>query len=117
MKIQRVISIHEYQLKEGITEEQFETAVAKAREQNLFRLPGLERYHFLKRIRGTRQINFVSIWIYDSKISWINLWGNVNHPLSKEDYPRNWKIWEDEILKPLLVQEPDKINFGAYEEF
>jgi len=117
MKMQRVISIHEYKLKKGVSGEQFERAVEKARERELFRLPGLMQYHFLKRIRGTRKVDYTAIWIYKDLETWEKIWGKAERPITKELYPEKWKIWEDELLAPLLTQEPDHIYFAAYEEF
>ena len=113
----KVISIHEYKLKNGITGEQFEAAVESARERKLFNLPGLTDYHFLKRIRGTRQVEYTAIWIYENREVWEKLWGKADAPIQKKDYPEKWKIWEDEVLASLLTQEPDRIHFAAYEEF
>jgi hypothetical protein len=116
-KMSRVISIHEYKLRDNISGEQFEAAVESAREQNLFELPGLTSYSFLKRIRGTREVEYIAEWIYENREMWERLWGKIDAPIKKEDYPEEWKIWEDELLAPLLSQDPDSINFAAYEEF
>lgn len=112
----RVISIHEYKLKRNVTSEQFENAVENARNRSLFNLPGLIDYHFLKRLRGRRQTDYAAIWVYQDKESWERLWGTINNPNKKEDYPEQWKIWENEILAPLLSEEPDHIYYAAYEE-
>ena len=113
----RVISIHEYNLKSGVSAEQFEMAVEKARSRELFNLPGLIGHYFLKRIRGTRKVEYTAIWIYEDRASWEKLWGKADKPYKKENYPEKWKIWENEILAPLLTQDPDHIYFAAYEEF
>jgi hypothetical protein len=113
----KIICIHEYKLKEGVSSQQFEAAVDDARKAELFSLPDLMEYHFLRRIRGTREVEFAAIWIYENRESWEKLWGKADWPVRKEDYPERWKIWEDEILAPLLAQDPDRIDFAAYEEF
>lgn len=113
----RVISIHEYKLKNGKSSEQFEVAVENARQQELFSLPGLIEHYFLKRIRGTRKVEYTAIWIYENREAWEKLWGKANNPVKKEDYPEKWKIWEDEILAPLIASDPDSIDYAAYEEF
>ena len=115
--MKRVISVHEYELKNSISGGQFEAAVENARKRELFDLPGLMKYYFLKRIRGTREVEYIAIWIYESRAAWERLWGKADSPLKKEDYPEKWKIWEDEILAPLLAQDPDRIDYAAYEEF
>jgi hypothetical protein len=113
----RVISIHEYRLKNGVSFEQFEAAVDNARRRGLFNLPGLIDHHFLRRIRGTRKIEFTTIWIYENRNSWEKLWGKADDPIQKENYPEKWKIWENQILAPLLDQDPDRIDYAVYEEF
>lgn len=113
----KVISVHEYKLKDGVSRQQFEAAVEDARQADLFSLAGLIDCHFVQRIRGTRDIEFAAIWMYESRESWERLWGKVGQPVRKEHYPEKWKIWEDEILAPLLAQDPDRIDYAAYEEF
>ena len=113
----RIISVHEYKLKSSISGEQFELAIRNAQEHGLFNLPGLLGYHFLKRIRGTRQTDYTSVWIYQDKDSWVKLWGEPDNPVEQENYPKKWKIWENEILAPLLTQDPDRIYYASYEEF
>lgn len=112
----KVISIHEYLLKENVTGEQFEKAVENARSLRLFDLPGLIDHHFLKYIRGTRKIQYAAIWVYADRESWEKLWGTANNPIKKEDYPAKWKIWENEILAPLLAQDPDQMYYASFEE-
>lgn len=112
----KVISIHYYELKSGISPEIFELAIKNARQRSLFNLPGLSRFHFLKGIRGHRQGKYAAIWIYELADDWVKLWGPPDHPNPKQAYPDNWKIWEDEILSPLLEGDPDKIDFTSYEE-
>jgi hypothetical protein len=112
----KVISIHYYELKSSISSEMFELAFKNARQKCLFKLPGLSRFHFLKGIRGHRKGKYAAIWIYESAEDWIKLWGSPDRPNPKQAYPYNWKIWEDEILSPLLEGDPDKIDFTSYEE-
>ena len=111
----RILSIHEYKLKSGVTEKNFEQAVKAAIKKDLFVLPGLVDYHFLRRIRGTRQTDFAAIWIYQDKNAWEQLWGKTDSPSKKEEYPEKWQIWENEILAPLLREDPDQIYYAAYE--
>jgi hypothetical protein len=113
----KIISIHEYELKSGVNIEDFERAIQEARNRELLRLPGLLEYHFIKGIRGVRKDKFCAIWVYESREAWEKLWGSFDNPRKKQDYPENWKKWEDEILAPFLNTDPDKINFTAYEEF
>lgn len=112
----RIIGIHEYILKKNVTEEQFEEAIENARNRGLFNLPGLIDYRFLKRIRGTRKVQYTAIWIYKNRDAWEKLWGRAENPIKKEDYREPWKIWETEILAPLLEQDPDQIYYACYEE-
>ena len=112
----KVISIHEYILKPGVNEEQFEKGVLNARERGLLCLPGLVDYYLVKGIRGFRNGLYAAVWVYESKEAWESLWGPLNKPLSKSDYPQNWKVWENEVLFPFLDQDPDKIKFTSYQE-
>ena len=113
----KIISIHEYKLKNDISHIQFEDAIQHARDIDLFNLPGLQKYYFLRHLQGTRKVEYAAVWIYESKDSWIRLWGTKENPKPKNEYPFNWNVWEDEILAPLLSQEPDRIFYAAYEEF
>ena len=110
----KVISVHEYVLKQHIDENEFEQAIQHAKTRGLFDLPGMKEYYFLKGIRGTRKNRYTAIWVYESEKAWAAIWGPVGKPVSKDEYPETWKIWEDEILAPLLTEDPDKISFTSY---
>ncbi len=112
----RVISVHEYHLKPGVDPAAFEAALARAKNSGLLQLPGLERVHFVKGLRGKRRGQYAAIWIYRSREEWEKLWGKVDRPIPPEHYPENWKKWEQEILAPFLDRDPDKIDFTSYEE-
>lgn len=112
----KVISIHEYVLKPDISDDQFEQAFRDAETRGLFRMPGLVAYHFVKGIKGTRRGDYTAIWIYESRAAWEHLWGTVEHPRNKHEYPENWQVWEEAVLAPLLTQDPDTITFTSYEE-
>jgi hypothetical protein len=112
----KVISIHEYILKPDVDEKEFESAILSAKELGLLHLPGLVDYYLVKGIRGLRKGSYAAIWIYESKEAWAGLWGAADKPLSKKDYPENWKVWEREMLAPFLIQDPDEIKFTSYQE-
>ncbi len=112
----RVISVHEYSLKEGIIGKEFEHAIQIARQRGLFELLGMTSWTFLRGVRGKRQNTYAAIWIYDSLQSWEALWGSLDQPIPKSAYPESWQIWEQEILAPLLDRPPDEIDFTAYLE-
>lgn len=112
----KVISIHEYLLKPEANPAQFERAIQAARQSGLLQLPGLVNFYLLKGLKGTRRKQYAAIWIYESREAWEDLWGTPENPLEKTDYPVNWKQWEDQILAPFLIQDPDRITFTAYEE-
>jgi hypothetical protein len=112
----RIISIHEYILKPGVDERDFERAIREAEDRGLLHLPGLIEHHFVKGIRGSRRGCYAAVWVYESRKAWEKLWGKPDHPTTKENYPANWKVWEDRVLAPLLSQDPDRINFTAYQE-
>ena len=112
----RVISIHEYELKAGVADADFERALRDAEERGLFELPGLVEHHFVKGLKGARRGLYAAIWIWESRLAWERLWGTLEAPRSAEDYPKKWQVWEDAILLPLLAQHPDTIRFTSYEE-
>jgi hypothetical protein len=113
----RIISLHEYQLKSGTSDQMFERAIVEARGRGLLRLPGLTESGFLRRIRGSRGAKYGAIWIYESNAAWEKIWGAVQSPIGKDDYPGNWRVWEDQVLARYLDRDPDRIEFAAYEEF
>ena len=114
--MQKVISIHEYFLRSDVSPSQFEEAVREAQSRGLLTLPGLIGYHFVRGIKGPRTQQFSAIWIYESRHAWEALWGTVDRPKRKHEYPKNWQEWEDVLLAPLLTQDPDTITFNAHEE-
>lgn len=109
------VSVHEYDLAEDVTEDQFREALREAEERDLFEIEGLADHRFVYGLRGTRAGKFAAIWFWESREVWEKLWGPVGEPVPKEDYPANWKIWEDEILEPLLSSDPDKLRYTAYQ--
>ena len=113
--MKKVISIHEYELKPGVTTTEFEDALQVAQDRNLFQLPGLVGHHFIKGVKGNRIGKFAAIWVYENKDVWEELWGTPDRPKVKSEYPENWQEWE-KLLKPFLVHDPDEIHFTAYEE-
>ena len=112
----RVISIHECGLKQGSGAQRFEHAIRTASARGLFELPGLTAHHFVKGLKGARTDAYAAVWIYESREAWERLWGPINHPRGREEYPEKWRIWEEELLAPILSVDPDAIRFTAYEE-
>jgi hypothetical protein len=111
----KIISIHEYTLKPEVSEAQLKDAIQHALDRHLLQLPGLVEVHFLYGIKGKHSGQFTALWIYESREAWEQLWGSPEQPRSKVDYPEIWKIWEDEILAPLLDRDPDQIDYTTYE--
>jgi heme-degrading monooxygenase HmoA len=112
----RVISIHEYELKRDVQDATFEGALREAERRGLFDLPGLVGHHFLRGLKGARRGRYAAVWIFESREAWERLWGTVDRPKPPADYPEAWKVWENEILAPLLDQDPDTIRFTSYVE-
>jgi len=108
-------SIHHYELADSATSEQFREAVREAERRDLFALPGLESYQFLRGIKGARTDGFTALWTYESRDAWEALWGPVDDPISKDEYPETWRVWEDELLEPVLAGDPDDIEYTSYE--
>jgi hypothetical protein len=114
--VDRIISIHEYELKAGVDARRFEAALRDAEARGLFRLPGLVAHHLVKGAKGARRGAYAAVWIYESREAWERLWGTPERPRRPEDYPATWKAWEGEVLAPFLAQDPDAIRFTSYEE-
>ena len=111
----RIISVHEYDLKPGSNPAQFEQALRDAEARGLFDLPGLVAHHVVKGVKGARRDAYAAVWIYESREAWERLWGTLEHPLERTEYPEKWRIWEEELLAPILSGHPDAIAFTAYE--
>ena len=109
--------MHEYILRTDVKEVDLENAVQEAHRHGLLQFAGIEEYHFVRCIRCAQSDCYGTIWNYESKEAWEMLWGSAGKPLSREDYPEKWKVWEQEVLAPFLEDDPDKIRFTAYEEF
>lgn len=112
----KVVSVHHYQLKPGVTAQRFQSAVTQAEKLQLFELPGLESYSFLQGIKGEEQGRWIALWVYSSRSEWEQLWGTPSNPKSKDQYPKRWLRWENELLAPLLEGDPDSIRFTSYEQ-
>lgn len=109
-----IVSIHNYELAAEAKPEDFEAAITEAESLGLFSLPGLQSYEFLRGIKGHRVEKYTAIWRYESRDAWEMLWGTVDEPLPKSEYPEKWQTWEDNLLAPLLSEDPDKILFTSY---
>src|SRR6266487_925097 len=112
----RMISIHEYDLRPGSGVERFEQAIRVAEARRLFELPGLTAHHFVKGVKGAKLDAYAAVWIYESREAWERLWGTLEHPRPPQEYPDTWKVWEKELLAPLLRDHPDRIRLTAYAE-
>jgi hypothetical protein len=112
----RIISIHEYDLRLGINPARFEQALRDAETRGLFDLPGLTAHHFVKGVKGARPHAYAAVWVYESREAWERLWGTPEQPREPTEYPAKWRIWEEELLGPILSGHPDAIRFTAYEE-
>lgn len=110
-----IVSVHHYELADDANPEDVERTIAEAEDRDLFALPGLVAYRFVRGIKGARANRYAAIWEYESRDAWEALWGPVDDPLPKEEYPERWKTWEDDLLAPLLAGDPDGIEFTAYE--
>lgn len=110
-----IVSVHDYELAESTTDREFREAVREAERRELFDLPGLVEYRFLHGIRGDREGGYSALWTYESREAWRELWGPVNDPVGREEYPERWRTWEDDLLAPLVVGDPDEIHYTAYE--
>lgn len=111
-----ITSVHQYELAESTHPSEFHDAVEEAVSRGLFeRIPGLVDYRIGRGIRGHRTGKFAAIWRYESREAWTAVWGAVGEPVPKAEYPETWLIWEDELLAPLLAEDPDEIEYTSYE--
>ena len=113
--MKHIISIHEYVLKSGVTGKEFEQAFRTAEQQGLFNLPGLINHFFIKGIRGKRVGHYTAVWVYRDRQAWEKLWGPVDQPVAKHNYPGNWQRWENDVLARFIEGDPDKISYTSYE--
>ena len=112
----RVVSIHENELRPGVEPAVFEHALNDAERRGLFDLPGLCEHLFLRGLKGARRGAYAALWIFESREVWEALWGPPDAPHPPSQYPEKWQVWENEILAPLLSQDPDTIRFTSYQE-
>lgn len=110
-----IVSVHHYELAVSTTPTEFHDAVRDAERRGLFDLPGLIEHRFLRGIRGSRRNEFTAVWTYESREAWERLWGPVDDPITTEEYPEQWKQWEDDVLAPLVAGDPDEIDYTSYE--
>lgn len=113
-----ITSVHHYELADSADESDVRAAVAEAEERGLFEdVPALVEYRFGRGIRGTRLDRFAAVWTYEDREAWADVWGSVGAEPSKADYPEPWRVWEDELLDPILAGDPDAIDYTTYEVF
>ncbi len=111
-----ITSIHRYKLAETATPSEFYDAVAEAVDRGLFeQISGLVDYQILRGVKGKRADEFAAVWMYESRKAWRDVWGPVDDPVPKTDYPEEWLVWEDELLEPILAEDPDEIEYTSYE--
>ena len=111
-----ITSIRHYELAESAEPADFHDAVETAVIRGLFeRIPGLVDYRILRGIRGDRAGEFAAIWTYEREERWTAVWGPVDDPVPKTEYPDAWLVWEDELLEPILSGDPDRIEHTSYE--
>ncbi|EMA24378.1 hypothetical protein [Haloarcula argentinensis] len=113
-----IVSIHQYELADSASPDDFRDAVTAAVDENLFDdIPGLVDYRIGRGIKGSCTDQFAAVWVYESQASWEAVWGPVDDPLPKSAYPDAWLRWEDELLAPVLADDPDTIEYTSYDVF
>lgn len=111
-----ITSIHHYELAESAQPSDFRDAVEAAVRRELFAsIPGLTDYRFVRGIKGDRTGKFAAVWTYESREAWTDVWGPVDEPVPKAEYPDEWLVWEDELLEPILADDPDDVEYTSYE--
>lgn len=99
----RVVSLHQYVLREGHGPAALREAAIRADRHGLFELPRLEDYLFVEGIKDDRRGRCAALWIYALEEAWKRLWGPSEEP--KPKYPENWITSEDELLAPILARD------------
>ena len=112
----KVISVHEYELKPGMQDADFQRALHDAERRGPLDLPGLTAHHFVPGLKGARRGAYSAIWVFESREVWERPWGTIDAPHPAAEYPESWRIWENAVLAPFLIQDPDTIRFTSYEE-
>jgi hypothetical protein len=111
-----IVSIHHYELAESANPSDFHDAVAEAVRRDLFeQIPGLVDYRIGRGIKGDRTGHFAAVWTYESEEAWIDLWGPPDDPVPKTAYPHAWRVWEADLLAPILAEDPDEIRYTSYD--
>lgn len=111
-----IVSIHQYELAADAEPADFRAAVTEATDRGLFEaIPGLVEYRIGRGIKGARAGQFAALWFYESRTAWESVWGPVDDPAPKDEYPEAWLVWEDELLDPVLADDPDEIVYTSYE--
>lgn len=111
-----VVSVHHYELAKSAAPSDFREAVSEAVDRGLFdEVPGLIEYRIGRGIRGARTGEFAAVWVYESEAAWTEVWGPVGDPVAKTEYPDPWLTWEEELLTPVLADDPDAIEYTSYE--
>lgn len=111
----RIVSVHEYVVRAGVDPVELERAYRAAAERGLFDLPGLVGRRLVRGVKGARAGRYAAIWEYASRAAWERLWGTAERPRPPAEYPAAWRVWEEEILAPLLAEHPDRIAYTTYE--
>jgi hypothetical protein len=113
-----IVSIHRYELADSASHADFRDAVAAAVDRNLFdTVPGLVDYRIGRGIKGRHADQFAAVWVYESRAIWAAVWGPVDEPVPRSAYPDAWLRWEDDLLAPILADDPDEIEYTSYEVF
>ena len=112
----RVISIHEYDLKPGVDLAALRARYPRRGAARPFRPRGPRRASFLRGIKGARRDAYSAVWVFESREVWEKLWGTPEAPRPPAEYPKEWAVWENDILAPFLVRHPDTTRFTSYEE-
>lgn len=105
-----VFAVHEHELKSDCDIAQYEKEVGSSIAK--MQIPGLLSAYFLKGFKGERSLRYAVIWIFENEEAIHNNFGTPNHP----KWPREWLIYENEILAKYLTCDPDKISFTDYKE-
>jgi len=104
----QVYAVHEHELREGASSEQYEQEVHEALGK--LQVPGLVTAIHLKGFKGKRSNKYGVLWIFTDENSLEENFGTPENPKLPED----WLHYENDILSQFLDRHPDKVDYTDY---
>jgi hypothetical protein len=106
----KVFGYHEFDLREGADEKEFEEDISKSIAE--IKLPGLIDKFFVKGVRGKRRGKYAVIWVFESLEAIESLWGTEDDPKPGPDI---FLDYEEKVLGPYIDRPAQQIVWSDYE--